>query len=328
MKFSEFKGNERVVSYFQKAISHEHLGHAYLFSGQEGVGKATLARLISQTLLCKNPTKDGPCETCSACHKFDSGNHPDFHEFVPDGTYFKIDQVREIIHQASLKPVESRWKTFLLESVHYMRDEASNAMLKVLEEPPGQTILFLITETAEVLLPTIRSRCQHFPFQPLPQEEIVDWLVKNKEIPSNEAASLARYSYGSIGRALGVNVEQDREKRDRILGAVEAAVAPKSYYTVIDAVKSITVERAEMRERLLILEEIVRDLMVLKNSPDAKLIHQDARNRLLPLANRLTLSAIEKFYDDLLQTREGILKINANVGLSMQALLLPLRAKS
>ena len=83
MKFSEFSGNERIVSHFRKALERGFLAHAFLFSGPDGVGKSTLARAICKGLLCRNRTADGPCEECVSCHKFESGNQPDFHHYVP-----------------------------------------------------------------------------------------------------------------------------------------------------------------------------------------------------------------------------------------------------
>ena len=325
MKFSEFSGNERVITYFRKAMERGFLAHAFLFSGPDGVGKSTLARMICKTLLCRNHTPDGPCGECPSCHKFDSGNHADFHSYVPEGLYFKIEEVRSIIHQVSLKPVESKYKTFVLERAETMRDEASNALLKVLEEPPGETVFFLVTETPESLLPTIRSRCQHFPFQPLQPAELVRCLIQLGHT-EEEAAGQARFSHGSLGRALSLNVEQYAEMRDRVLLALECALGKKTYFGLMDAVKGITVDRVDMPERLLVLEELVRDLLVLKTAPGTPLLHQDVAHRMEPLASAASLSLLMEFYESLLQYREAILKINANIGLSLQALLLPLRA--
>jgi DNA polymerase III subunit delta' len=327
MKLTDIAGNRRIIEYFQRALTRAQLGHAYLFSGPAGVGKSTLARVLCKTLLCKNPDESGPCGTCVSCHKLESGNHPDFHYFSADGLYFKIDQIRQIIHQASLKPVESSWKIFLLEDVDYMRDEAANAFLKVLEEPPGQTIFFLISERSEVLLPTIRSRCQIFEFQPLQPEEIKQWLIKKNNIDEKEAAYLSLSTHGSPGKALSLNPEQYQEMRDKVLVAMETAILPKSYYTLIDAIRAITVDRTEMGERLLILEELTRDLILLTASSSAHLVHEDARKRLTPLAENIDHRLLDDFYDKLLQVREAILKINANISLSLQSLLLPLKLR-
>jgi DNA polymerase-3 subunit delta' len=327
MNLTEIAGNKRIVEYFQRALERGQLGHAYLFSGPEGIGKTTFARILCKTLLCKNPQSNGPCENCASCHKIESGNHPDFHHFQADGLYFKIDLVRQIIHQASLKPVESTWKTFLLEDVDYMRDEAANAFLKVLEEPPGQTVFFLISERSEVLLPTIRSRCQAFEFQPLQPEEIKKWLMENQKATPEEAAYLSLSTHGSLGKALNANADQYQEIREKVLTTLEAAILPKSYFVLIDSIRAITVDRTEMVERLLILEELVRDLILLKSSPTARLIHEDAKKRLVPLAENVDLRLLDDFYENLLQVREAILKINANISLSLQSLLLPCKLK-
>jgi len=328
MNFTQFKGNERVVGYFKKAIGSQNLAHAYLFSGPEGVGKSTLAMAISKALLCPNRTEDGACEECAACHKFDSENHADFHHFIPEGLYFRIDEVRRIIHEVSLRPIESHWKVFLLERVDYMREEAANALLKVLEEPPGDAVFILITEVAEVLLPTVRSRCQHFAFQPLSTDDLTNLLIDRMEFKPKEAAELARFSHGSPGRALSLNAQQYGDIRDRVLATLEAALAPRTYYNLIDAVRAITVDRTEMGERFLMLEELTRDLILLKMSDNAKLIHHDAKDRLTPLAERVGMSSLVQFYEKLLETREAVMKVNANIGLSLQALFLPLRLQN
>jgi DNA polymerase-3 subunit delta' len=325
VKFSEFLGNERIGQYFQKAIAGNHLGHAYLFAGPAGLGKSLLARLICKRLLCLQPVGNEPCDVCRSCHKFDSGNHPDFHNFVPDGLYFKIELVRQIIHEASMKPVEASWKTFLLEGIDYMREEAANAFLKVLEEPPGQTIFFLISEASDVLLPTIRSRCQLFSFQPIPINQVKSWLVERGEMSEEQATAFAPYSHGSLSRALTLNADLYREMREKVIATIEASVLSKTYSTLLDATKSISVERTEMVERLLILEEMIRDLLLIKASPDAKLIHQDLAARLKAVAAKWDLDGLRRFYEDLLETREAILKINANIGLQLQALFLPVK---
>jgi len=327
MKLTEIAGNKRILEYFQRAIKNATLGHAYLFSGPAGVGKSTLAQTICKVLLCKNPEEDGPCGACTSCRKFESGNHPDFHFYEPEGLYFKIDQVRQIIHHASLKPMESQWKTFLLENVHYMREEAANAFLKVLEEPPGQTIFFLISEGSEVLLSTIRSRCQIFEFQPLQPEEIQQWLMKRNQISEQEAIHLSLSTHGSPGKALNANAEQYQEIRDKVLVALETAVLPKTYYTLVDAIRAIAVDRTEMAERLLILEELTRDLILLRSSISVRLVHEDVRNRLLAMVDTVEPGILDNFYQELLQAREAILKINANISLTLQSLLLPLKLK-
>lgn len=324
MKLSDFVGNQRIQQYFESAIQTGRLAHAYLFSGQTGLGKSTLARILCKTLLCRQATADGFCGECPSCHKFDSGNHPDFHLCQPDGLYFKIELVRQIIHQTSLKPVESTWKTFLLEDVDFMREEAANAFLKVLEEPPGQTILLLISNRSEVLLPTIRSRCQNFEFQPLQMEEVRRWLI-HRGYPEEDAGMLARYSHGSIGRALTLNASEYKEMRDRVWTVLEMSLLPGSYYQLFDAIRSMTVERKEMLERLLILEELIRDLILLHSSTDAVLIHNDLRDRMIQVVDLSDARNLKLFYDRFLETREVILKVNANISLSLQALFLSLR---
>jgi hypothetical protein len=142
---------------------------------------------------------------------------------------------------------------------------------------------------------------------------------------ATEAAQLAPFSHGSLGRALTLNAEQYVTVRDKVITALEAALLPKSYYQLLDSIKSITVERSEMGERLLILEELARDLLVLRASQSGRLIHGEAREKLTKLAACSDSTTLQKFYEDLLEVRESILKVNANVSLALEALLLSLR---
>jgi hypothetical protein len=161
----------------------------------------------------------------------------------------------------------------------------------------------------------------------LQPEEIKQWLIKKNNIDEKEAAYLSLSTHGSPGKALSVNPEQYQEMRDKVLVAMETAILPKSYYTLIDAIRAITVDRTEMGERLLILEELTRDLILLTASSSAHLVHEDARKRLTPLAENTDHRLLDDFYDKLLQVREAILKINANISLSLQSLLLPLKLR-
>ena len=166
MTFSRIIGHDRQKSILQRALSGGRLAHAYLFAGPEGVGKRLMALAVARALFCM--TGNG-CGECAACRKLEHSNHPDLHVLEPDGASIKIEQVRAIQRDLSLRPGEGSRKICLIEAAETTTTGAANALLKTLEEPRGDTLLILLTSQPQRLLETIRSRCQplHFARQSL-----------------------------------------------------------------------------------------------------------------------------------------------------------------
>lgn len=135
--------------------------HAYLFVGYDDAGGASVAFTVAKALnCCRDAPHEAPCGTCPACRKIESGNHPDVKFVRPDGNFLKINQIREIKRGTSYKPYEGRWKIWIIEDSDKMTEEAANSLLKVLEEPPGDTVIILLSSNPSALLPTVVSRCQ------------------------------------------------------------------------------------------------------------------------------------------------------------------------
>lgn len=201
MHLTELLGQLKAVNLLQRALAGGRLAHAYLFTGPDGVGKATAARAVAATLLCREETGAAPCGHCPGCLKFASGNHPDFLPIRPDGAVIKINQIRELKKALVFPPLEARLRVTLLEEVHTMRREAANSLLKVLEEPPPNNLLLLTADEAEPLLPTIISRCQIIPFSPLSLEVSTAILLKmHPGLDQEGARTLAGLAGGSPGR--------------------------------------------------------------------------------------------------------------------------------
>ena len=201
MHLTQLLGQPKAVNLLQRALSSGRLAHAYLFTGPDGVGKATAARAVAATLLCREETTAAPCGKCPGCLKFTSGNHPDFLPIRPDGAVIKIDQVRELKRALAFPPLEARLRVTLLEEVHTMRREAANSLLKLLEEPPPDNLLLLTADEAEPLLPTILSRCQIIPFSSMSLEVSTAILLKiHPGLDQEGARTLAGLAGGSPGR--------------------------------------------------------------------------------------------------------------------------------
>jgi DNA polymerase-3 subunit delta' len=169
MGYESLLGNDRLKQNLAESLAKGHISHFYLISGPEGSGKHTLVRLLSAAILCKDSRK--PCLRCSACRKVLSGNHPDFITVDdPDKKIVPVDLVRQARADIYVRPNEADRKIYLFPRGHNMELPSQNALLKVLEEPPEYGVFLLLTENAEKLLPTVRSRCMELPLLPLSEE--------------------------------------------------------------------------------------------------------------------------------------------------------------
>jgi DNA polymerase III subunit delta' len=153
------------------------LGHAWVVSGQQGLGKLAFVRSLAMVLNCRTPKHAQACGICKDCLYFQAGTHPDWRLLQPEKKHITIDQVRESMDFAFNKSQRGGYKVLCMEPAEAMNSNAANALLKLLEEPPADTLLFLVAKQPGLLLPTLRSRCQHLKLHKPDSKEAIDWLL-------------------------------------------------------------------------------------------------------------------------------------------------------
>ena len=199
MGFEVLLGNEQLKKDLSGSIRRGNISHCYLISGPEGSGKHTLARLIAAAALCREAEK--PCGACPSCRKLREGNHPDFITVEdPEHKNVAVKLVREYRADIFVMPNESDRKVYLFPQD--MGIEGQNALLKVLEEPPEYALFLILTDNAEKLLPTVRSRCRELKLLPLPRETLLRQLRKDfPEAAPEDLSAAAERSGGWLGQA-------------------------------------------------------------------------------------------------------------------------------
>ena len=173
--FSEVVAQEHVTRTLRNAVARGKIVHAYLFCGPRGTGKTSTARILAKAVNCLDPRDGEPCNRCASCVAMNEGRAIDLIE-IDAASNRGIDDARELRDKIKFSPGESRYKVYIIDEAHMLTSEASNALLKTLEEPPDHAILILATTESHKILPTILSRCQHFDFRRIPLRAIVDQL--------------------------------------------------------------------------------------------------------------------------------------------------------
>ncbi|MET1116976.1 MAG: DNA polymerase III subunit gamma/tau [Comamonas sp.] len=211
--FSEMVGQEHVVQALSNALTQQRLHHAYLFTGTRGVGKTTVSRILAKSLNCQGADGQGgitatPCGVCAACTEIDSGRFPDYTE-LDAASNRGVDEVQSLLEQAVYKPVQGRFKVFMIDEVHMLTNTAFNAMLKTLEEPPEYLKFVLATTDPQKVPMTVLSRCLQFNLRPMSPETVLGHLgqvLAAENIPAEPQALrlLARAARGSMRDALSL----------------------------------------------------------------------------------------------------------------------------
>ncbi len=197
------------------------IAHAYLFTGIPGIGKTSTAKALAMALNCRESVNSDSCGVCKPCRQIIGGNYPDFFSIEPEGQNIRISQMRDLNRRLSFAPVSGRYRVVVIYRAETMTKEAANSLLKTLEEPPPGNILVLNATEPLDILPTIVSRCQRVPFQPLSIQEITGWLAKKKNVNGETVKVLAKICAGSLGSALkmceGDFLEKRREWLSRLM---------------------------------------------------------------------------------------------------------------
>ncbi len=327
--FSDLVGQSHVTSTLANAIKNDRVAHAYIFSGARGVGKTTAARILAKAMNCaKGPTAE-PCGECDSCKEIAAGTSLDVIE-IDAASNRGIDQIRELREMVRYAPAASRSKVVLLDEAHMLTSEASNALLKTLEEPPDRVIFVMATTQPEDLADTIRSRSQHFHFRALTFAEITGRLeeIAAKEglkIETGALAVIARMAEGSLRDALSLleqaraycgDVIPDKEVRE-LLGVVPedslnelvAAIAEGSADRALGLVHTFQKEGRNLQHFCREAIRHMRNLLIAcVSGAESDLIAAtaDQRPALAKAAAQFTEEDLTRFFQILLQTDDDL----------------------
>ncbi|OOB78988.1 MAG: hypothetical protein BEN19_08390 [Epulopiscium sp. Nuni2H_MBin003] len=324
--FENIVGHELIKKYFKKVLDKKNISHSYIFYGQTGVGKHTMARMVAKSLLCEQNPFDTPCEECKSCFMINSNNNPDLIEINKDTQIIKIESIKEkLIKNINIKPYFGKYKIYIISDADTLQADSQNAILKTIEEPPIYAIIILMTTSIDKLLPTIQSRCIPVYFNNLTYEEVTIFS-KNLLFDMSYQDIYIKFANGSIGKLKNLIDNPDflplRAMSVKYLSDISSAGLPK-LYGIID-------ELVENKDKLNTLLDYwllwYRDIFLYKRIQTTDLYYSDYLNEIICACNNISYSKISS---DINTINNAKVDINKNVYLLLviENLLLKLKER-
>ena len=323
MSLKDIIGQDRAVGLLHGIISGNQAGGSYIFIGPRGVGKRTASIEFAKAINCEKREIDA-CDGCISCGKINSSNHPDV--FImrkeKDSSFIKIDKIRDIIYQASLKPYEAWKKIFIINNAEDMNEESQNALLKILEEPRENQIFILTTSRISGILPTVISRCKAIKFNLLSQARIQGFLIEKRGFNESEAILFSHMALGSLGRAIAFKENDDIRERDKMLNDFFFRKRALFREEVCDEKKY-----ADLEESLQMILSWYRDLLVSKFTEDKNVfLNADKIDEIFSYSARFSADKLERDISSVMKTINYVRRnVNPKMALFNMALELERR---
>lgn len=324
--FSDILGHDMIKEHFKKAIEAHKVSHAYILTGEAGMGRKSLANAFAMTLLCEKG-KSEPCMECHACKQVMTGNHPDLvyvtHE-KPNS--IGVDDIREQINDTiMIRPYSSYYKIYIVDDAEKMTAQAQNALLKTMEEPPSYAVILLLTTNQEAFLPTILSRCVQLKLKPLQDYVVKQYLTESVGIPQAEADVYAAFARGNLGKAIHLAESEDfRVMYDDILYLLKN-IKKMDISELLDYIKKLKEDNQDIYECLDLMQLWYRDVLMFKTTKDINLlIFKNEYGTINEMSQKSSYEGMDKIIKAVDKARIR-LDANVNMELAMELMLLAMK---
>lgn len=324
--FHDIIGHERIKEHLQKAIEHNKISHAYILTGEEGMGRKMLARAFAMTLLCERSSQE-PCMECHSCRQLLSGNHPDViwvtHEKPAS---IGVDDIRlQINDTIQIKPYSSAYKIYIVDEAGKMTVQAQNALLKTIEEPPSYAILLLLTTNSEAFLPTILSRCIQLKLKPLRNSEISGYLTQSMKLKESQADVYAAFARGNLGKAIHLAVSEEFQLMYQQVINLLKNVKEMDISMLLDSIRHLQEDSLDLGECLDFMQLWYRDILMFKVTRDVNLlVFKEEYATVSGICQKSSYEGLESILSAIEKAKVR-LKANVNPELVLELMLLTMK---
>jgi DNA polymerase-3 subunit delta' len=325
--FLRIIGHEGIIRHLQNAIKAEKISHAYILNGEEGMGKKTLALAFAKTLQCKEKGRN-PCNLCKSCIQTDSGNQPDIMWITHEKVSIGVDDIRTQINaDIQVKPYQSPYKIYIMDSAEKMTENAQNALLKTIEEPPEYGIILLLACGTSQLLPTILSRCVVLDLKPIDRQVIKEHLMSKLKIPDYKAEIAAGFSGGNVGKSIKYSSSEDFESKKENIFHILRYIDEMELHEIIAGIKTISENKASVFDYIDLMTLWFRDLLMLKATNDPNLLlFKDEYETIRKQTKTRSYDVIENILNSMEEAKNK-LKANVNFDITIELMLLSIKEK-
>ncbi len=323
MSFDRLFGNSKVKDWIKRSLYR--LPSSLIFWGAEGVGKTTFARELAKAVNCAHLVSGwNPCDQCTSCRRIDASTFADVTTIVPDGQFIKIDQIRKLVDEAYFRPFEGKKRVYIITQSERMKEQAANALLKTLEEPPVTLLIILTTSNIDALLPTIRSRAVKLAFTPLNELEMQNYLAERASRSDTDNLLLSRLSFGCPGRALEIDLSVYKERRQELLSLLDHLLIKHNRLSLLKAAEALgKKEREEFIPYLDILKGLLRDIQSVSLGVPELVTNHDIASSLTIFAKQVSPHTIYILFNEA-ESIEANLPRNINRQLALEKTFLSL----
>lgn len=324
--FNDILGNKDIIAHIGNAVRTDKVSHAYIISGEKGMGKKRIAKRFAMGLLCEQ-TGETPCRECHECSRIDSDNHPDViwikHEKPMS---IGVEEIRTQLNDTvGIKPYEGKYKIYIIDEAEKLTVQAQNSLLKTIEEPPVYAVVFLLTTNPDILLPTIVSRCITLKMQPVENAILKQFLVKETGISESEAELIASFSGGNPGRGIEISSSETFRGMKEFVTGILRRVGEMDLHQINQEAKSFGDYKNEIEDCLDIMMAWFRDVLLFKVTNDLnELIFKDEYRHISEYASRTSYEGVESIIESICKAKSR-LRANVNFELTIELLLISIK---
>ena len=324
--FKDIVGHEQIIEHLKTAIEMGKVSHAYILNGPDLSGKMMIAEAFARALLCEKQDPDG-CGECRSCRQSDDRNNPDIIYVKHDKpNTISVDDIRtQLNNDIVIKPYSNQYKIYIVDEAEKMNQQAQNALLKTIEEPPAYAVIMLLTTNADSFLQTIRSRCITLNLKSVKNDVIKSYLMTEKKIPDYQADVCAAFAQGVVGKAIKLASSDDfNELKESALSLIKR-LDDIDLYEMGEAIKQISDYKLQVQDYFDLITVWYRDVLYMKATNDVNgLIFKDDVYDIKKQASKHSYHGIETIIEALDKAK---LRINANVNFDLVIELLLMTIK-